>query len=250
MTSCVFDCGVEIGEEVLVMTQRIEHSDGPEELLVTRLHSLDQDGDTAPLEGADDLAEDAGAGGVDEFELRHPQNHHGDALHPGDGLEDAVGGREEQRTVEADDRDPLVAGSVAPASASRRTPVARDRLRRAKTPAHTTPIATATIRSNDTVITAVRRNATASERVDRSTERMVARCTIRTAVTISTPASAASGMRPTGPAATRTTRSRTAEWKSAAIRVRPPDRTLTAVRAIAPVAGIPPNRPEPIDARP
>ncbi len=52
MTSRVFDRGVEIGEEVLVMAQRIEHPDGPEELLVSRLHALDQHGDAAPLEGA------------------------------------------------------------------------------------------------------------------------------------------------------------------------------------------------------
>ena len=36
----------------------------------------------------------------------------------------------------------------------------------------------------------------------------------------------------------------------AAIRVRAPDRTLTAVRAIAPVAGIPPKNPEATEARP
>ena len=36
----------------------------------------------------------------------------------------------------------------------------------------------------------------------------------------------------------------------AARRVLPPERTFTAVLAIAPVAGIPPNRPEAIDARP
>ncbi len=193
----------------------------------------------------DDVAEDAGARGVDEFELRHPQDHDRDALHPGHGLEDAVGGGEEQRTVEADDRDPLVARDASLRRvASRRTPVARDRLRSAKTPAHTTPIATATIRSNDTVITAVRMNATASERVDRSTERMVARCTIRTAVTMSTPASAASGMRADRPRGDEDDEEQDAAWKSAAIRVRPPERTFTAVRAIAPVAGIPPNRPD------
>ena len=65
--------------------------------------------------------------------------------------------------------------------------------------------------------------------------------TIRTAVTISTPASAASGMSATTGDSGEHDRARTTPWTIAATRVRAPARTLTAVRAIAPVAGIPPN---------
>ncbi len=59
------------------------------------------------------------------------------------------------------------------------------------------PMPTAMIKSNETVIAAVTRNTTASERVDPTTLRTVETETIRAAVTISTPESAASGMRPT-----------------------------------------------------
>ena len=66
--------------------------------------------------------------------------------------------------------------------------------------------------------------------------------TMRTAVTMSTPASAASGMRATSaPPRYATARSSNA-WVIDARRVRPPERTFTAVRAMAPVAGIPPKR--------
>ena len=49
------------------------------------------------------------------------------------------------------------------------------------------PITTATIRSTETVTTAVTTNAIASARVERRIERTVATCTMRTAVTMSTP---------------------------------------------------------------
>ena len=106
------------------------------------------------------------------------------------------------------------------------------------------------MRSTETVTTAVTTNAAASARVERRIDRAVATCTMRTAVTISTPDSAARGMWATGPATTRTTASSTAACATAATRVRAPERTLTAVRAIAPVAGMPPNRPAASEARP
>ena len=57
----------------------------------------------------------------------------------------------------------------------------------------------------------------------------------------STPASAASGMRATSGAAASTITARTTAWVSAASLEPAPARTLTAVRAIAAVAGTPPN---------
>ncbi len=67
---------------------------------------------------------------------------------------------------------------------------------------------------------------------------------------MSTPARPASGIIPTGPDSTSTNSSSTTACTIDASLVRPPDRTFTAVRAMAPVAGIPPNRPEPMDAMP
>ncbi len=64
---------------------------------------------------------------------------------------------------------------------------------------------------------------------------------MRTAVTMSTPASAASGMRATSDPPRYATPKSTTAWVIAARRVRPPERTFTAVRAMAPVAGMPPN---------
>lgn len=73
---------------------------------------------------------------------------------------------------------------------------------------------------------------------------------MRTAVSSSTPPSAASGMRPTGPEATSTTASSTSACTTEARRLRAPERMFTEVRAIAPVAGMPPMRIAPIEATP
>lgn len=73
---------------------------------------------------------------------------------------------------------------------------------------------------------------------------------IRNDVTISTAESAHSGIADTRPVAKYTTQSSSSEWTMAETRVTPPDRTLTAVRAMAPVAGIPPNTPDATDAMP
>ena len=94
------------------------------------------------------------------------------------------------------------------------------------------------------------KEALINERVERTTARTVGIDTIRTAVTMSTPDRAASGMPDTTVAASETTASSTSECVIAASRVRPPERTLTAVRAIAPVAGMPPKSPEARDASP
>ena len=74
---------------------------------------------------------------------------------------------------------------------------------------------------------------------------------MRTAVTISTPASAASGMLGHERAGEQHhATSSVSECTTAARRVRAPARTLTAVRAMAPVAGMPPNSGEATLARP
>jgi hypothetical protein len=73
---------------------------------------------------------------------------------------------------------------------------------------------------------------------------------IRIAVTINTPASAASGIFATSGPQKYTTNTKTIEWTIAETRVRAPALTLTAVRAIAPVAGMPPNNGDAKFARP
>ena len=100
------------------------------------------------------------------------------------------------------------------------------------------------------VAPAVITSTNASERVEKSTARTLWTSTIRTAVSMSTPASAASGIRATSDPPTSTTSTRTSEWTMAETRVRAPARTLTAVRAIAPVAGMPPKSGDARLARP
>ena len=106
------------------------------------------------------------------------------------------------------------------------------------------PSSTATMRSKAIVAPAVIARTNASERVENRTARTLWTSTIRIAVSMSTPASAASGIRATSEPPARTTRTRTSEWTIAETRVRAPARTFTAVRAIAPVAGMPPKRGE------
>jgi hypothetical protein len=100
------------------------------------------------------------------------------------------------------------------------------------------------------VTTAVSTKVRASERVERRILPIVFAEIILNDVTMSTAASAHSGMAATGPVAKYTTHSSTSECVMAETRVRAPDRTFTAVRAIAPVAGMPPNTPEATDAKP
>ena len=92
-------------------------------------------------------------------------------------------------------------GRGGPGSSSRVTLLRRATLRNAKTAATTTPIWTASIRSNATVITAVSTNVTASDRVEARIRPTVRTDTMRIDVTISTAASAVSGIAATGPLA-------------------------------------------------
>ncbi len=122
--------------------------------------------------------------------------------------------------------------------------------RRLITAAIAAPSSTASTRSRKTVASSVMTKVFRSARVVWKMVRNTAGFTIRSATTTRTPPSAASGIRDTtGPSASMITSSRTA-WVTEASRVRPPERTLTAVRAIAPVAGNPPNRPDARLARP
>ena len=122
--------------------------------------------------------------------------------------------------------------------------------RSASAPAVTMPSTTAVARSSTTVARKVRASTKASLRETRTSARRLDTSTIRTAVAMSTPARAASGIQPTTGARASTTTSSTTECTTAASRDRAPDRTLTAVRAIAAVAGMPPSSGEAMLARP
>ena len=86
-----------------------------------------------------------------------------------------------------------------PEISSRCTLLSEANVRRAKRAAAASPIWIATIRSNATVMTAVRMKTAASDRVERRIAATVRLDTIRTAVTIRTPPRAASGIRLTIP---------------------------------------------------
>ncbi len=141
-------------------------------------------------------------------------------------------------------------GSATPGTASRVTLLERASSRNAMTAAAAMPMSTAMMRSNEIVTIAVMTKMAASARVERTMARTVAGPTMRTAVTMSTPARAARGMPETRLLAAYTTMTRTRECTIAESRERPPLRTFTAVRAIAPVAGMPPKKPAAMDASP
>src|SRR5699024_10793726 len=102
----VLDGRRQFGEQMVVMPERSEDPDRAEQIGVTGLDALEQHGDTTALERLHDVAEDPGTGGVDELELRHPEDHHRHALDGADRVFDEVSA-EEQWTVETDDGDPL-----------------------------------------------------------------------------------------------------------------------------------------------
>ena len=100
------------------------------------------------------------------------------------------------------------------------------------------------------VTTAVSEKTIASEACALTTVNTRRRSTIFAAVTTRTAPRTASGILVTAGAASRMTATITSEWVIADTLVRAPERTLTAVRAMAPVAGMPPNSPVATFARP
>ncbi|MCL7660414.1 hypothetical protein M8360_34105, partial [Klebsiella pneumoniae] len=66
--------GRQLVEEVTVVAQCGEHPDLFEQTGLAVPDSLDEHRDPATLESRDHIGEDVGAGGVDEFELRHAQD--------------------------------------------------------------------------------------------------------------------------------------------------------------------------------
>jgi hypothetical protein len=102
------------------------------------------------------------------------------------------------------------------------------------------PIPTAQIKSTETVIKAVVIRTNALLLVVTKASRTETGFTILAAVTIKMPASALIGICPTTGAISNTHINKSIECTIAENLVLAPERTFTAVRAIAPVAGIPP----------
>jgi predicted polyphosphate/ATP-dependent NAD kinase len=107
-------------------------------------------------------------------------------------------------------------------------------------PAATRPTSIARMRSKRIVTTMVRTRMNASDFVERRMVRRAWDSTMRAATTTRMPASAASGTADASGAASETIARTISPCEMAARRVRAPERTLTAVRASAAVAGIPP----------
>lgn len=112
------------------------------------------------------------------------------------------------------------------------------------------PIPTAQIKSTATVIKAVVIRIIALLLVVTKASRTETGFTILAAVTIKMPASALIGICPTTWEKNSTHNNKSMECTIAENLVRAPDRTFTAVRAIAPVAGIPPIIDEATVAKP
>ena len=96
---------VEGVEQVAFVGQAVEGADCLEDPPMVRPYPLEQHGDAAGLELFDDLAQRLGAGGVEGLHVGESQDHH---PHVGDGGElgeEALGGAEEQRSVDAVDDD-------------------------------------------------------------------------------------------------------------------------------------------------
>ena len=245
----VGDGGVEVGEEVVLVREPVECSDGAEEPEVVGARTFDQHGDPACFELRDDLRERLGAGRVEHLEVGEAQDHD---LHVGDcGQlgEESLRGAEEERAVDAIADDAVAQQRLlrqrrrclrrSPASFTALADLAI--LSSARIAASAMPSSTATMRSKAIVAPAVSASTNASERVEKSTARTLWTSTMRIAVSMSTPASAASGIRATSEPPDEDDEHEHERVDDRGDTVRAPARTFTAVRAIAPVAGMPPK---------
>ena len=246
---------------MVVVGQPVEGAHRLQDPEVLGAHALEQDGDPPPLEVVDDVAEGVGGRGVEALDVGEPQDDHPHVPDRGELLEEPLGHGEEERAVDPVDEhvvvdrpEPVDVVAVGRRSSpDRRSDVKvalRARWRRASPPATARPSSMATMRLTATVATAVSTSTAASDRVERSTDHTFDGSTIRTAVTMSTPARAASGILATRDPATSTTARRVSECTTAERRVRAPARALTAVRAMARSRACPPNIDEASEARP
>ena len=176
-----------------------------------------------------------------------PQDDDADVADLRDLEQEGVGGTEEQRPVQAVGDDVLVderlllVGVVAVVERDLVEPRRARHLLQREAPATMNPRMTAVTRSRAMVAAAVMTRTAASPRVERSSALRLETSTIWMAVASRTPASAASGIQATHCDATRTTSSSASGLGDGREPGRAPERTLTAVRAIAAVAGMPPN---------
>ena len=105
----MLDGRLEGGDEVVGVAQGSDHAHPGRKPEVPLLNALDDDRDAAALESLDELDDDARARGVEVANLREPHDHDAHARGLADGVGQSLGRAEEERAVEAEQRDALVA---------------------------------------------------------------------------------------------------------------------------------------------
>ena len=214
---------------MVLVGQAVERADGPEHPEVLGARALDEHRDPAASSSATISPSAWAPVASSTWRSGRRRITTSDVGDRGELGEEPLGGTEEERAVEAVGDDVVAeepsasvdwstvmssgsGSAIADVRACDRR-AARGWRRRAM------PSSTATMRSKAIVAAAVSTSTTASERVERSTARTLWTSTIRTAVTISTPASAASGISDDErPAEQHDERSSTTAWTIAARR--------------------------------
>ena len=102
------DCVVEGVEEVPLVGEVVEGSDGFEKLSVARSQAFEEHGDASRFEFGDDLAERLSTGRIEDLDLRETQDHDLDVAHRGELREELLSRAEEQCAVQPVDDDVLV----------------------------------------------------------------------------------------------------------------------------------------------
>lgn len=110
MTACVSDGRNQVVEEVVLVAEGCHHADALGDPEVLRLDALDEHRDAPALERDDELADHLGPCRIEDLQLRHANHDDLDVSQSGHSLEHPLRRAEEERTLEAEDGDTLVAG--------------------------------------------------------------------------------------------------------------------------------------------
>ncbi len=108
----VSDRVVEVGEDVVLVCEVPEGADGVEDAAVRRAWALEQHGDVTMLELVDDLAQGLGTGGVEDLEIREPEDDHTDVPDRDEFGQEPLRRSEEERSVEPVGDDVVVEQST------------------------------------------------------------------------------------------------------------------------------------------
>jgi len=108
----VVERGVEVVEEMPLVGEAIQCSNGSKGPQVLRSRAFDENGDVARLEFGDDLAERVGARGVEHLNVGKTQDHDSNVGDCGELGQEPLRGAEEKCSVEAIGHDVLVQESL------------------------------------------------------------------------------------------------------------------------------------------